>query len=226
MIRRLLHRLRSDERGLSLTELLVSAMLTLGILAMVGTMFIQTTRITAASNQTRNSTAVAGNVANAISTVLRVATPLAKANTAQPDPAVVAGDRDSLTVYSLTNTDADNPAPLKVTFALDDDGVLTETRCRSEASSIYWVFPSCTGVTTVRTITEGLIGDADAPLFTYVDVNGDPITVGDGGLTLTERRAVVAVRVAVTAQATGAETDPVLIENTVVLRNLGLELNS
>jgi Tfp pilus assembly protein PilW len=225
MIRRTLRRLRSDERGLSLTEVLVSAMLTLGILAMVGTMFIQTTRITAASNQTRNSTAIAGNVANAISTVLRVATPLAKANTAQPDPAIVAGDRDSLTVYSLTNTDPDNPAPVKVTFTLDD-GVLTETRCRAQASSIYWVFPSCTGVTTVRTITEGLIGDADAPLFTYVDVNGDPITVGDGGLTLTERRAVVAVRVAVTAQAADAKTDPVVIENTVVLRNLGLELNS
>jgi Tfp pilus assembly protein PilW len=225
VIRALARRLRADERGMSLTELLVASGLTLAIMAMVGTMFIQTTRVTAASNQTRSSTAIAGNVVNSISTVLRVATPLAKANTAQPDPAIVAGENDSLTVYSLTNANPGNPAPLKVTFTLDD-GVLTETRCPSVASSIYWVFPSCTGVTTVRTITEGLVGDADTPLFTYVDVNGDPIAVGDGALTLTQRRAVVAVLVSVTAQATGAQTDPVVIENTVVLRNLGLELDS
>jgi hypothetical protein len=210
-----------------MTELLVASALTLVIMTMVGTMFIQTTRITASSNQTRNSTAIAGNVANAISGVLRVATPLAKANTALADPPIVAGEQDSLTVYSLTNADPANPAPLKVTFTLDD-GVLTETRCPAQASSIYWTFPSCTGVTTERTITEGLLAgdDADAPLFTYLDVNDDPIAVGDGALTLAQRRAVVAVRVSVTAQATGATTDPVVIQNTVVLRNLGLELGS
>jgi Tfp pilus assembly protein PilW len=225
MIREIARRLRTDERGLSLAEVLVASMLTLSIMAMIGAMFIQTTRITAASNQTRSSTAIAGNVVNSISTVLRVATPLAKANTAQPDPAIVAGGVNSLTVYSLTNANPANPAPVKVTFALDD-GVLTETRCTAQASSIYWVFPSCTGVTTVRTITEGLLDDADEPLFTYVDVNGAPITISGGALTLTQRRAVVAVRVAVTAQATGADTDPVSLENTVVLRNLGLELES
>jgi Tfp pilus assembly protein PilW len=226
MMRGIMRRLRADERGLSMTELLVASALTLVIMAMVGTMFIQTIRVTTASNQTRTSTAIAGNVVNSISTVLRVATPLAKANTAQPDPAVVAGEKDSLTVYSLTNANPANPAPFKVTFALDDDGVLTETRCPAQASSIYWVFPSCTGVTTVRTITEGLIGDAGVPLFTYIDVNGAEIAVGDGTLSLTQRRAVVAVRISVTAQATGTETDPVVIENTVVLRNLGLELDS
>jgi hypothetical protein len=36
----------------------------------------------------------------------------------------------------------------------------------------------------------------------------------------------VAVRISVTAQATGTDSDPVVIENTVVLRNLGLELDS
>lgn len=225
MMRRITRRLGAEDRGLSMTELLVAMALTLGIMVMVGTMFIQTTRVTAAANQDRNSTAVASNVVNAISTVVRVATPLAIANTAQPDPAVVSGKPDSLTVYSLANTDPDNPSPIKATFSLDSSGVLTETRCPSQASSIYWVFPSCTGVSTTRTITAGLIGGSGADaLFTYVDVNNTPMVVAASGLTLTQRRAVVAVHITVTAQAEGSQTDPVVIENTVVLRNLGLEL--
>ena len=46
MIRSQLRRLRSDDSGLSLVELLVSGLLTVAILAMIGNMFIQTAKIT------------------------------------------------------------------------------------------------------------------------------------------------------------------------------------
>ena len=51
-LRLALRRLRQEESGLSLVELLVSGLLTVAIMAMVGTMFIQTAKITMASTQT------------------------------------------------------------------------------------------------------------------------------------------------------------------------------
>jgi hypothetical protein len=217
-------RIRRDDSGLSLAEVLVSAMLTLGILIMVGTMFVQTTRITTASNQTRNSNGVASNVANAVTSVIRVSTTLAKANTATPDPAVVTAGRSTLTVYSLSNTDPQNPAPVRVSFTLDTNGRITETRCVGKASSIYWTFGTCASTST-RVLGDGLLDMADgaSPLFIYRDVNRVVLDPGTGTLNAANRAKVASIEVVVTAQAPGSETEPVVLRNTVVLRNLGLD---
>ena len=225
-----LRRIRDDESGLSLVELLVSLGLSLLMLVMVANMFIQVTRITTASNQTHNSNGVAANVSNELSAVLRVATTLAKSNVATPDPAIVAGTRSSVTIYSLSNTSATNPAPVRVTFTLDSAGRVTEDRCAGVASGAYWTFGSCSSTST-RILGDGILAPTGTgnQLFTYLDVNGVSLVPGSGGtgsLTAAQRALVAKIVVIVRAQAPGSETDAVLVKNTVVLRNLGLETDS
>lgn len=222
-----MRRIRDEQSGMSLAEVLVSSMLTLVIMTMIATMFVQVTKITTASNQTHNSNGVAANIANELSAVIRVATTLAKSNVATPDPAIVAGTRSSLTLYTLSNTSADNPAPVRVTFTLDSSNTLTEQRCGGVASAGFWTFGSCSSTST-RIIGQGLLAPTATgnQLFTYRTVNNADMVIGTGSLTAAQRAQVASIVVTVRAQAPGAETNPVLVQNVVVLRNLGLDIES
>lgn len=222
-----LRRLRTEQSGLSMAELLVAAVLTSIMLIMVASFFVQTAKLTTAANQTRNSNGVASNVSNSITAVVRVATTLAKASSEIPDPAIVAGTRSSLTIYSYSNTSATDPAPVRVTFTLDSAGTVTETRCTGNVSGGFWSFNTCSATST-RTLGTGVIaptGTTDQ-LFTYRDGSGNPMLIGTGSLTAAQRADVSSIIVTVNAQATGSNTAPVLLRNTVVLRNLGLESTS
>lgn len=223
MIRRASSRLRGDDSGLSLVELLVSGLLTVGMLVMISTLFIQTAKITADSNQTSNSKNDASNIANEMTSVLRVATTLAKSGQAVPDPAIVSGSRESLTIYSLSNTSASNPSPVRVTFTIGTDRTVTESRCTSTASSGFWTFGGCT--VTTRNLGGNVLpqtGVSDQ-LFTYYTATGAPILIGAGNLTAAQRATVASIRVYVTVKATGSNTKQVVISNKVVLGNIGLD---
>lgn len=213
-----------EESGLSLAELLIAMMLTSIMLVMVGSFFIQTTKLTASATQLRESTGSAANIANGITSVIGVATTLSKAGSEIPDAAIVAGTRSSLTVYSYANTTASDPAPVKVTFTLDATGKVTETRCAGTKSAGFWTFGTCSASST-RTLGTGLLaptGTSDQ-LFTYRSGSGTEYAIGTGSLTATQRASVSSIIVTVRVQAEGSSTEPVVIRNTVVLRNLGLE---
>lgn len=224
-MRAILRRLRRDDSGLSLTELLVSTMLTLLVLIMVGNMFISATRITLASNQTRTSNDVATNIVNEVSSVLRFSTDLIKADDSI-DFAVNAATTKKVTVYSLYaiyNTSGSTPAPSKITFELvrlpgtTVDSV-TETRCPGTLSGTVWTFST---TCTTRNLGTGVVPDS-TPLFSYLDANGNAIVTGSG-LSSGDRDKVASIIVTVRSQAEKAKTPFVVITNTVVLRNLGLD---
>ncbi len=230
MMRRLhtgLARLRDDESGLSMTELLVSAILTAIMLAMIGTMFVQTTRLTTAAGQTHNSNAVAASMSNGITSVLRTATTLAKSGSEIPDAAIVSGTRNALTLYAFSNTNAANPAPVKITFSItdvDSDGHLeiTETRCTGVASGGFWTFGGCAS-TANRRFGEGIQNSVSDTLFAYRTAGGAPIVIGNNPLSDAQRAVVGSIVVTVRVKAPGSTNDPVVITSTVVLRNLGLD---
>jgi Tfp pilus assembly protein PilW len=221
---RTLRRVREDERGLSLTELLITSLLTMVVMALIGSFFIETARLTTVAAQSRETTGVAANIANSLTSVVRMATTLAKSSSEIPDPAIVAGTRSSLTIYSYTNTSATDPAPVRVTFTLDATGKLTETRCTGTSSSGFWSFSSCASTST-RTLGQGVLaptGTSDQ-LFTYRDGSGTPMLIGTGSLSAAQRADVSSILIQVRVKAPGSNVDPVVVTNTVVLRNLGLE---
>lgn len=226
---RRLRRRAADDRGLSMTEVLISMFLTSLLLAAAGGMLIQVSKITTSSNQTQNSTKIGANVANGITSVLRVSTKVATSNNVQ-DPAIVAGTRSSITVYSNSNADPVNVGPTRVTFTLNASGDLIEDRCVAKPSGGYWTFGTCASTST-RTLGQGLKaagtvikGKTAGSLFTYIDGNGNAIalTSANPSLTDAQRKSITSIVVEVWAQAPGSTTAASVIKNTVVLRNLGL----
>ncbi|MEO7897346.1 MAG: hypothetical protein ABIR65_08630 [Pseudolysinimonas sp.] len=233
MMRRAMRRLRGDESGLSLAELLVSGLLTIAIMAMIGTMFIQTAKITANSTQTSKSNNIASNIANEVTSVIRVATTNPRSGATLPDPAVLVGSsQESLTIYALSNTSANTPAPSRITFTVVPGSTTVETRsvteqiCTATASGGFWVFSTC-GSTVNRNLggaVQPLTGVNDQFFTYYTDTAGlNPILIGTGSLTDAQCRTVAAIRVYVGVKASGSQTKTTVISNLVVLGNLGLE---
>jgi hypothetical protein len=234
MIRRSLRRLRTDDSGLSLAELLVSGLLTIAIMAMIGTMFIQTAKITVNSTQTSKSNNVTSNIANEITSVLRVATKWPKSGQEIPDPALVEAGKETLTIYSLSNTDPTTLAPVRVKFSIipvdpldqKEDRSLVEERCVATLSSGFWVYGGCT--VTTRNLGGQIQASTglDDQLFRYYTASGAEILVGNGLMGATDRAKITKINVYVAVKATGSETKTTVISNLVVLGNLGLETDT
>jgi hypothetical protein len=227
-IRRRLTVLRDEQSGLSMPELLVAAILTALLLAMVGTMFVQTTRLVADAAQTRNSNGTASSISNGITSVLRTATTVPKQGSTVPLPAIISGSRNSLTVLTYSDTSAVDPKPIKVTYSIAG-GVITELRCQLTLSAAgFWQTGGC-GSPISRVLGEGLQNAAGDTLFSYRNGGGDAIVIGNNPLTDAQRLLVSSINVTVKVQAPGVGenvgtlTDPVVITSTVVMRNLGLD---
>ncbi|MEO8262888.1 MAG: hypothetical protein ABI566_10000 [Pseudolysinimonas sp.] len=221
-IRNMLKRLRTDQSGLSMAELLVAGILTVIVFAVMGTMFMQVAKLTTTSNQVAGSNKNATNAANGITSVVRVATNVARLNNPAPLLAIEAGsNKTTLIVYSLSNTSPTVPAPTKVTFSYDSANArITETRCTGTLSGSYYSnFTTCTPF---RVIGNDIAYTAAEQLFTYRDVNGVIIPMS-GNLTDTQRALVASIVVTVRVLPTAPGSRVSVVTNTVVLRNIGLD---
>jgi Tfp pilus assembly protein PilW len=234
-MRAIVRRVRRDESGLSMTELLVGMVLSTVILILVTSLFVNVTKMTTVANQNRLTTGSAANTAKAITSVIGVATTKAIANQYTPDPAVVAGSRDMLQIYSLANTDPKTPAPSMYTFAIESTSPVTnpvtyqvrETKCTGTASGGYWSFSPCATTTTRIIGSDILLPTSTAnQLFTYKDQSGNDITLAAATTQLTPAQRATVGSIVVTVRTQLRTTNapaPVVVSNTVVLRNLGLE---
>lgn len=227
MIRRLRARLARDDRGLSLTELLVASMLTLLILAMVGTMFANTAQLTSNATQNRNSNTVASNIANELRTVIGLAVQVPQLGSTTPRPAVNSGSNGTLVVYALVDvTDPSNPAPTRVTFD-SSSGDLIESRCVGQYVSGFWSFSSCASSSTRN--LGGVISaptGSQLPLFTYLDGTGGTLALSAGSLPSASLPLVASITVSVNVLAPGSETAPVYLSSNIGMPNIGLQQGS
>jgi hypothetical protein len=225
MIRALRRRLgsRPSDAGLTLTELVVAASISLLVLTMVGAMLIQTANLTANAVQNRNSTTVASTAIAAISKSIRLATTVQMqvSGKGAVQPAVVSGTATTLTVYSYVDTDAANPVPSRVTF--DGTGTeLKETRCVGTQVSGFWSFSACTP--TVRNLGGSIIAPAvgEDPLFVYRGADGTVIPLVSGSLPPASLPSVASVLVSMKIQAVDSKTGPAYLTSDVGMPNIGL----
>ena len=221
-VRERFRRLSADESGFGMSELIVAMLVTSIVLVLVATMFIQTTKVTADSNQTQNSAAVAGNIATELTSTIRMGSNVLTNTSGVPAPAVIAGNKQSLTIYSFVDAEANAPVPTKVTFDASS-GVLIETRCAGTLTgSGYWVFSAC--AISTRNLGGAIVAPAgtERPLFTYYTASGNLLTPAATGLSSSDRAKVATILVSVKTVASGAKTAPVYITNEVHMPNLGV----
>lgn len=221
---RALARIRSEDDGISMIELLVTMLVSGIVLAIVGNLFINVVVITGNSNLTIQRNGVATNIMDEVTSVIRTAANNPVSTSVDPDPALVAATANSLTLYSFVDTNATLPAPSKVRFTFDAKGYLVEDRWTATKSGSYWVF---TGSATTRTIGGPVDNLSGTPyFFTYLDAGGTAIVPSGSGLTLTQRKLVATITVTVRiANRPTTGTDPVELVNTIGMPNLHIGSN-
>jgi len=204
-----------SEAGLSLTELLVTIMLTAIVMTMVGSMFINVARITSNSNVTTTKSSTAANLMDAVSKVIRTASNIPVAGSDVPNPAIVAGTSSTLTLYSYVDTNSNAPEPTKVGYRVDAKGNLVEDRWKGSSAGGNSTF--------VSTATSRVLGgpiltpSGSQALFTYIDSAGN---VAD---TSTDFESVASIRVTIgIANQLTTGSDPILLINTIGMPNLKL----
>lgn len=213
-------RLRHDQAGLSLIELLVASALATLVATMVVSAFVSLTHtITGAARSTATSETAAISMRE-VSRVLRGATTL-PSGAAVPIAAFAEASAASLTLHTFIDADASSPAPTKVRFAVRADGTLVETRWSSSPSGAAGYTFAATP-SSERVLTRGVDTSA-AAVFRYLDVSGtEIIPAAASQLSETQARGVAAITITLTVDDNSGASRAT-VTNTVGFPNLGID---
>lgn len=205
-----------DDAGITMVEVIVVMGISLLVLAMSMTFFIQVTRTTANAADRRDNTAQAANAMNAIGNYVRAATRLNPDTT--PIEAIVSARPEYLEFYSYTSTDGISPAPIRVRIWIDSSRNL-QVRA--------WATTSATSASRTQEYEGYLapspnLGAGEAYLFTYFDANGTQLG-GSGTLSAADAAKVRSIQVSVRLREEGSTTvAPITIQTLIVMPNLGI----
>lgn len=217
-------RLRREESGIGLVEILVAMMLLAVVLTLITGMFMSASRVVSNSTSVNTNTKAASLGMTELSRALRFAASNAVSGQALNDPAFVVAKKDLLTVTSYLDVDPADPRPVKIAFTIDSQKRLIEVRYAAyEVSTGFWAFHTTPYST--RILTGALLPatGSEPELFVYLDSNNAPITTPASGLTLAQRQLVAAVQVSVKLKSDDAVSgNPVYFQNVIGIPNLGI----
>jgi len=214
-------RLRRDEAGVTLSELIVTMALMGMLLAMVMTIFVTFTRTFADERSASANTSAATIAMNELTRVIRSGTENPVASAALNEPVFSVASPENVVLQAYLDTDALDPEPVKVQFEITGDRTLVETRWDARAlSSGYFTFynTAASQRTVVRQIATG-----GSPVFQFYTKDNVELTMpSSGSLSETDRRLIAAVKVTMTVQTDpSGDAKTATLENTVGIPNLG-----
>ncbi len=209
-------RLRDEDSGLSMAELVVTMLIATVLLSLVANMFVATTQSTRQANMTREAATTAGNIANQVSTAIRFASrnPVAGGVV---DPAVVQATASSVTLITVLDSNSRSLAPTMVRYSVVN-GQWREERWAATTSGGLTTFPA--NPRTSR-ILGGLAVTQASPTaqpFVYLDDSGAEVAPASN-LTATQRNTISRIRITVAIQSQ-ANAPVTFIQNTVDMPNL------
>ncbi|RPE84438.1 hypothetical protein EDF28_0370 [Curtobacterium sp. PhB137] len=203
---RALARLRRDDRGLSLAELIVAMSVTVLLLAMAGAFFASVTRASTTTTGVDGNTRAASTAMREMQRMFRVASNNPVASGIDTQYAFQYASATSVRFFAYINLNsAVDVQPVEVQFTLDSSkGTITETKWNgtaTDASNSYFDFPRATTATLGNTPTSRLtLASSVVPtaLFTYRDAGGNALMPGATGLSVADLQSVRSVTVALT----------------------------
>lgn len=212
---------RSDDRGVTLVELIVVMAISALVMSLVGTMLVQVARVSTTSNDRARSTANAQNIIDAMTTDIRAGvnipgnTPVTWAVRPQAER-TLPGEQLRLITYSDVARPDPIGIPLQVSYALDGGNVI---RYVWDAPASATSYPLSSTPTNKRILG----GRVTNLTITYVQSTctppaSSPCTVST--VDSTNVGLITAVTVDVTALADGS-TVPVRLTSTVYMPNAG-----
>jgi type II secretory pathway pseudopilin PulG len=223
--RRILGRLRRDERGITLAELIIA----IGLLSLFATvltsLYVSSIRAMSVGRDVHQNTGQASNAMNELSRVIRAGTDNPVRGQALNDPAFYnKATATEIYIYAYINLDSSAELPVMINFQRNSQGVLIERRWPATLDANgYWKFPdpASTVPASTRTVASTL---PSTPLFTYLKSDNTVIPIPVGGITDPNTlRSIAAVTVSLTIQSSLTDTSQkVTLQNTVGIPNLGI----
>jgi type II secretory pathway pseudopilin PulG len=217
-----------------MVELLVVILIMGIVTAMIASFYSSTMKTVHIASALRTNTAMASNAMNELARTIRAGTENPLRNQALPAPVFVVAQPNTVVLYAYVNLRSSDQTPVMVRFSVDAERRLIEEKWPAVLDAYgYWAFPAvsqATGKPTqapassrVLASAVALPGNGVAPLFTYEDVAGDPVTMTSAGVSSSVIPDVAAVRVSVAIQGSTADAAArVVLENTVGIPNLGV----
>jgi Tfp pilus assembly protein PilW len=203
---RLVARLREEDRGISLAELIVAMSVGVIVLAMVGAFFVSVSRASTTTSGVDANTRSASTAMREMERMFRVASNNPVASGVDTQYAFQYATPTSVRFFAYINLNsAVDVQPVEVQYTLDTNaGTLTETKWNgtaTDATNSYYSFPMATTPTLTAAPTASLnlvTSVVPGTLFSYADAGGNPITPGAAGLTALQLQSVRTVTVALT----------------------------
>ncbi|ROR36880.1 MULTISPECIES: hypothetical protein [unclassified Curtobacterium] len=229
---RALARLRREDQGLSLAELIVAMSVTVLLLAMAGAFFASVTRASTTTTGVDSNTRVASTAMREMQRMFRVASNNPVASGVDTQYAFQYASATSVRFFAYINLNsAVDVQPVEVQFTLNaSKGTITETKWNgtaTDASKSYFEFPRATTATLGNTPTSTLtLASSVVPtaLFTYRDAGGNALMPGATGLSAADLQSVRSVTVALTVgereAAKPSAANNVSLTSTVGMPNL------
>ncbi|MEJ8285589.1 hypothetical protein [Curtobacterium citreum] len=229
---RALARLRREDQGLSLAELIVAMSVTVLLLAMAGAFFASVTRASTTTTGVDSNTRVASTAMREMQRMFRVASNNPVASGVDTQYAFQYASATSVRFFAYINLNsAVDVQPVEVQFTLNaSKGTITETKWNgtaTDASKSYFEFPRATTATLGNTPTSTLtLASSVVPtaLFTYRDAGGNALMPGATGLSDADLQSVRSVTVALTVgereAAKPSAANNVSLTSTVGMPNL------
>ena len=215
-------RIRTDQTGLSLVELLVSVVLLGVCLVMISGLYVSATRALGSATALGTSTREASNGMNAMARSIRAATANPVASPALADPAIAEASNESLTLYAYVNLGLSTQQPVKIRLAVDAERRLVETRWASIPHS-GGLFTFETTALSSRILAQTVSPSGSGlPLFSFADSAGVVLPV-DVAPTPVQLRSIVTITVTLTVQPSTTDArNAVTLSNTVGMPNVRL----
>ncbi|QXT62681.1 PilW family protein [Tessaracoccus palaemonis] len=221
----LLRRLRREDQGLTLVELMVAMGVSGLLLTLVVAMFVTSTRSVTDQQGAVASSRLASTAMNEVTRVVRAGTEIPVYGNSVNNPVFDYAGAEKMIINSFIDAGSTtDPAPWRIQFSRNAKNELVETRWAAHhVYTTYWAFATTASYS--RIVARSLLpAESASPLFRYYDKNGDQLTPSAGAsLSTTQIRNIAAVQVTMNVQANGSgRTDPVRLQNLVGLPNLGV----
>ncbi|MBO1740300.1 type II secretion system protein [Leifsonia sp. TF02-11] len=230
MIPATVRRIRGDERGITLVELIVAIGL-LGIfVTILSSLYISSIQAMAVGRDVHGNTAQASNAINEITRVIRAGTDNPVQGQSLNNPAFEVAMADRIRIYAYINLNGSSELPVMIELSVSNGNLIEKRWAASQNAAGYWLFPaSTTTPTSTRTIASYVVPNTvggGTQLFTFIQTNNTAITIptGPNGITdPTTLRSIAAVQVALTVRSSATDaSQQVTVTNTVGIPNLGL----
>jgi type II secretory pathway pseudopilin PulG len=219
-------RLRHDQRGITLVELLVAMTLSLLVLTVAGSFLVSSQKASVTASSVSQNTRVASVVMNEVGRVLRAATDNPVPTGDDSQYAFQYASATSVRFFAYVNLDSTLSKPVEVQLTLDPVAkTITETKWIGTAvsgNSAYYSFPLAAGATVTaapsskRTLASNV---TSTTLFTFADAATQPLGAS-GPVAATDLPNVRTVGVSVTIGSSASDPNRVTLANTASLPNI------